>query len=161
ARGAAASPGKPENQTCGMMRRLNTSTLLAAALFFAQPALASSDPEKPVASTESIETAASEASVASAGSVELLDALKGPIDEAATAANSPEVSELLSESFAEPLKEPVQFSREEICQMIEEAANGEALPFEFLARLIWQESKFNPHAVSAAGAQGIAQFMPK
>jgi hypothetical protein len=45
--------------------------------------------------------------------------------------------------------------------MIESAANGEALPFEFLARLIWQESKFNPQAVSPAGAQGIAQFMPR
>ena len=98
---------------------------------------------------------------ASAGSAELLDPLKGPIDETATPANSSEVSELLSESFAEPLKERVQFSREEICQMIEEAASGEALPFEFLARLIWQESKFNPQAVSPAGAQGIAQFMPK
>src|SRR5262249_27698533 len=50
---------------------------------------------------------------------------------------------------------------EGICQMIEQAANGEDLPFEFLARLIWQESNFNPHAVSRAGAQGIAQFMPK
>ena len=45
--------------------------------------------------------------------------------------------------------------------MIEAAASGEALPFEFLARLIWQESKFNPAAVSRAGAVGIAQFMPK
>jgi Transglycosylase SLT domain len=145
------------------MRRLNTSTLLAVALFFAQPAIASSDPEKPVASAASTESSLSEASTsaASAGSVELLDPLKGPIDETATPANSPEASELLSESFAEPLKERVQFSREEICQMIEEAASGEALPFEFLARLIWQESKFNPQAVSPAGAQGIAQFMPK
>jgi hypothetical protein len=91
----------------------------------------------------------------------LPDPLKGPIDETTTPANSPEVSELLSETFAEPLKERVEFAREEICQMIEEAASGEALPFEFLARLIWQESKFNPQAVSPAGAQGIAQFMPK
>jgi len=146
-----------------MMRRLNTSTLLAVSLFFAQPAIASSDPEKPVASAVSTESSLSEAStsVASDRSVELPDPLKGPIDETLTPANSPEVSELLSESFAEPLKEPVQFSREEICQMIEEAASGEALPFEFLARLIWQESKFNPQAVSPAGAQGIAQFMPK
>jgi hypothetical protein len=146
-----------------MMRRLNTSTFLAAALLFAQPAIASSDPEKPVASTASTETISPEAptSVASAGSAALLDPLKGSIDEAAGPAKSPEVSELLSESFAEPLKERVQFSREDICQMIEEAADGEALPFEFLARLIWQESRFNPQAVSPAGAQGIAQFMPK
>jgi hypothetical protein len=35
------------------------------------------------------------------------------------------------------------------------------LPLEFLTRLIWQESRFDPRAVSPAGAQGVAQFMPK
>jgi len=30
----------------------------------------------------------------------------------------------------------------------------------FFARLIWQESRFDPTAVSRAGAQGVAQFMP-
>src|ERR1700740_2587741 len=34
------------------------------------------------------------------------------------------------------------------------------LPEEFFPRLIWQESRFDPSAVSPAGAQGIAQFMP-
>ena len=38
-------------------------------------------------------------------------------------------------------------SRDEICQMIERAANEEALPPEFFARLIWQESRFRPDAV--------------
>jgi transglycosylase-like protein with SLT domain len=52
-------------------------------------------------------------------------------------------------------------SRDEICQMIERAANEEALPPEFFARLIWQESRFDPSAVSPVGAQGIAQFMPR
>jgi hypothetical protein len=45
--------------------------------------------------------------------------------------------------------------------MIEQAANEEALPLEFMARLIWQESRFDPLAVSPVGAQGIAQFMPR
>jgi hypothetical protein len=54
-----------------------------------------------------------------------------------------------------------QLSRDEICQMIERAANEEALPLEFMARLIWQESRFDPLAVSPVGAQGIAQFMPR
>jgi len=45
--------------------------------------------------------------------------------------------------------------------MIQSAAGAEALPFEFFARLIWQESEFDPQAVSRAGAQGIAQFMPE
>jgi hypothetical protein len=30
----------------------------------------------------------------------------------------------------------------------------------FFTRLIWQESRFHPFAISPAGAQGIAQFMP-
>jgi soluble lytic murein transglycosylase-like protein len=31
---------------------------------------------------------------------------------------------------------------------------------DFFARLIWRESRFDPSAVSRAGAQGVAQFMP-
>jgi Transglycosylase SLT domain len=65
-------------------------------------------------------------------------------------------------SDPEPLPESrPQLSRDEICQMIERAANEEALPLEFMARLIWQESRFDPRAVSPVGAQGIAQFMPR
>ena len=42
-----------------------------------------------------------------------------------------------------------------------QAAAGNDLPEEFFTRLIWQESRFDPAAVSPAGAQGIAQFMPQ
>ncbi|MGB8816762.1 MAG: lytic transglycosylase domain-containing protein, partial [Rhizobiaceae bacterium] len=35
-----------------------------------------------------------------------------------------------------------------------------AIPPEFFARLIWKESRFDHQAVSPAGAEGIAQFMP-
>jgi hypothetical protein len=48
-----------------------------------------------------------------------------------------------------------------ICRSIETAASNNGLPLEFLTRLIWQESRFDAHAISSAGAQGIAQFMPK
>ena len=48
-----------------------------------------------------------------------------------------------------------------ICRNIETAASNNGLPLEFLTRLIWQESRFDTHATSRAGAQGIAQFMPK
>src|ERR1700730_1595281 len=41
------------------------------------------------------------------------------------------------------------------------ARAGNDLPEEFFTRLIWQESRFDPAAVSPAGAQGIAQFMPQ
>jgi len=46
------------------------------------------------------------------------------------------------------------------CQALQSAALANDLPIEFLTRLIWQESRFNDFAISRAGAQGIAQFMP-
>ncbi len=49
---------------------------------------------------------------------------------------------------------------DDICRAIEQDAAENALPVEFFARVIWQESRFNARAVSAKGAQGIAQFMP-
>lgn len=51
-----------------------------------------------------------------------------------------------------------------ICLLVESAANAHGLPFEFFARLIWQESRFKPNAIGpmtrGGRAQGIAQFMP-
>jgi hypothetical protein len=49
---------------------------------------------------------------------------------------------------------------DDICHAIEQDAAENALPVEFFARVIWQESRFNAQAVSRKGAQGIAQFMP-
>lgn len=56
-------------------------------------------------------------------------------------------------------------AREAMCLMIESAARESSLPLEFFARVIWQESRFQPGAVgpvtrSGERAQGIAQFMP-
>jgi hypothetical protein len=48
-----------------------------------------------------------------------------------------------------------------VCHTLTTAADANDLPLEFLTRLIWQESRFDPAAVSPAGAQGVAQFMPK
>ena len=48
----------------------------------------------------------------------------------------------------------------DICTTLAQAAADNGLPEEFFTRLIWQESRFDPSAVSPAGAQGIAQFMP-
>jgi hypothetical protein len=52
-------------------------------------------------------------------------------------------------------------SRESICLAVQAAAAANELPIEFFTRLIWQESRFDPRAVSRKGAQGVAQFMPK
>jgi hypothetical protein len=48
-----------------------------------------------------------------------------------------------------------------MCQTLVSAAYANDIPLDFFTRLIWQESRFDPHAVSRAGAQGVAQFMPK
>jgi soluble lytic murein transglycosylase-like protein len=48
-----------------------------------------------------------------------------------------------------------------VCRLIESAARTHSLPVAFLTRLIWQESTFRADTISPAGAQGIAQFMPK
>ncbi|CAN5266720.1 lytic transglycosylase domain-containing protein [soil metagenome] len=56
-------------------------------------------------------------------------------------------------------------AHEAMCLMIESAASAHGLPLEFFARVIWQESRFQPDAVgpvtrSGQRAQGVAQFMP-
>jgi hypothetical protein len=56
--------------------------------------------------------------------------------------------------------------KESVCLMIESAARAHRLPLEFFARVIWQESRFQPNVVgprtrSGDRAQGIAQFMPR
>ena len=48
-----------------------------------------------------------------------------------------------------------------ICRIIDEAAAANKLPPAFLTRILWQESRFRADAISAAGAAGVAQFMPK
>ena len=47
-----------------------------------------------------------------------------------------------------------------VCNALTAAAQENDLPTDFFTRLIWQESRFDPMAVSRAGAQGVAQFMP-
>jgi soluble lytic murein transglycosylase-like protein len=43
---------------------------------------------------------------------------------------------------------------------LEQSAAENALPVEFFASVIWQESRFGAQTVSQEGAEGIAQFMP-
>jgi hypothetical protein len=50
---------------------------------------------------------------------------------------------------------------DDVCRTLEQAAVENALPTEFFARVIWQESRFNTRALSSKGARGIAQFMPQ
>lgn len=68
-----------------------------------------------------------------------------------------------SEAAASPAK--TTDTGESMCLMIESAAKANNLPLEFFARVIWQESRFQPDAVgpvtrNGQRAQGVAQFMP-
>jgi hypothetical protein len=77
----------------------------------------------------------------------------------------PSVEELAQppEKLSETARESE--AREAMCLMIESAARANDLPLEFFARVIWQESRFQPDAMgpmtrNGQRAQGIAQFMP-
>ncbi len=59
-----------------------------------------------------------------------------------------------------PRPEALSFGPAELCTLIKDAAARYRMPPEFLARLIWKESRFDIRAVSPVGAQGVAQFMP-
>ncbi len=50
---------------------------------------------------------------------------------------------------------------DEICEVLTRAAQSNGVPVPFFIHLLFQESRFRPDAVSSAGAQGIAQFMPQ
>jgi hypothetical protein len=52
-------------------------------------------------------------------------------------------------------------AKDTLCDALAAAAASHDLPLLFFVRLIWQESRFNRWAVSRAGAQGVAQFMPR
>ncbi|MFO6464411.1 lytic transglycosylase domain-containing protein [Jannaschia sp. KMU-145] len=47
----------------------------------------------------------------------------------------------------------------DLCAQIEAEARLQGLPPAYLARLLWQESRFDPNALSPARAMGIAQFI--
>ena len=61
---------------------------------------------------------------------------------------------------AVPQGKPTRVTASDICRVVSQAATDNGLPLDFFTRLIWQESRFNPNAISPKGAQGIAQFMP-
>jgi hypothetical protein len=56
---------------------------------------------------------------------------------------------------------PRVFTRDELCGSAALVARANNLPVPFFANLIWQESSFSTRVISRAGAQGIAQFMPR
>jgi hypothetical protein len=78
-----------------------------------------------------------------------------------SAALSDDQSASDAETSLPPAAPRRQVSREELCEAVVSAAQANNLPVGFLVRLIWQESGFDSGVVSSAGAQGLAQFMPR
>lgn len=53
------------------------------------------------------------------------------------------------------------YSAFDTCQALRDVSRTHGLDAGFFTRLIWQESRFDPNALSPEGAQVIAQFMPQ
>lgn len=91
-----------------------------------------------------------------------------PIDAPITIPTQSDSTQALTQAEATPLPKPkpeikpvIYRSAEEVCDTLTKAAQSNNLPVPFFIRLLFQESHFSPAVVSAAGAQGIAQFMPQ
>ena len=56
---------------------------------------------------------------------------------------------------------PSAYTKDELCNTAAQVAAANNLPVSFFTNLIHQESGFRTYVVSRAGAQGIAQFMPR
>lgn len=65
---------------------------------------------------------------------------------------------------AKPVQPPLAVSEThfaaDVCKLMENRARWRGINPHFIARLINIESRFSPNAVSPAGAEGIAQFIP-
>ena len=72
-----------------------------------------------------------------------------------------ELAAMKPAAAAPPQAIPRTFSKSELCSTAASVAEANNLPAPFFANLIQQESGFKPNVVSPAGAQGIAQFMPR
>ena len=100
----------------------------------------------------------------------MLAMLALPVQALAQDATTSDLARPSVEELAIPQPNPAEAARdsetrEAMCLMVESAARAANLPLEFFARVIWQESRFQPDAVgpltrSGQHAQGIAQFMP-
>ncbi|MBV9968600.1 MAG: lytic transglycosylase domain-containing protein [Xanthobacteraceae bacterium] len=80
-----------------------------------------------------------------------------PETDGAVVTASPAVS---APAVPSPAASAPSVAPETMCDTLAAVAARHELPADFFIRLIWQESRFNPSAVSFKGAQGVAQFMP-
>src|SRR5262245_26753878 len=157
--------------------------IIALMLFAAAPALAQqSDTTAPAAPADSPKSAPNPNLLPAGGERERTETPAPPpstpteaspsgATDTPPAAAAPPAAEPSATTEAPPATPPPARAgnvdvRESLCLMIESAARAQNLPLEFFARVIWQESRFQPGVVgprtrSGDRAQGIAQFMPR
>src|SRR5450759_3542421 len=87
-------------------------------------------------------------------------ALPGSCVAQASAGEPDEIRPVETGQSPAPTPSSVPAAVDSVCKGLAAAAAENYLPIDFFTRLIWQESRFDPAAVSRAGAQGVAQFMP-
>jgi len=98
------------------------------------------------------------ASTSDQGSENVVPAVAEPADTPNALVTEPSVPLQAVRPTPKPV---IARSHQEICDTLVEAAQSNDLPVPFFIHLLFQESGFRPDAVSRAGAQGIAQFMPE
>lgn len=84
-------------------------------------------------------------------------------DGAVTTYSGPSVftSEGASAIAIEPVTVPHPAPPEDVVRFIRESSARHAVPVAVIEAVAWQESRFNPAAVSSKGAQGVMQLLPK
>jgi hypothetical protein len=87
-------------------------------------------------------------------------ALPGSCVAQASAGEPDEIRPVETGQSPAPTPSSVPAAVDSVCKALAAAAAENDLPIDFFTRLIWQESRFDPAAVSRTGAQGVAQFMP-
>ncbi|MGA6943335.1 MAG: lytic transglycosylase domain-containing protein, partial [Pseudolabrys sp.] len=136
------------------MRSLAGSAFLLVLLLSAFLAAGLPSSATPVVASEPL-SGRSHAQALKAASV-----LQGTCHAQASAGEPDEIHSVETAQSPAPTPSSVPAAVDNICNVLAAAAAENDLPIDFFTRLIWQESRFDPEAVSRAGAQGVAQFMP-
>jgi hypothetical protein len=134
--------------------------LIACAFFVSAPATSFASTDSPPPATTSFAYSISHAVTPLPGSA--IDRLSDQDSAALEAGDDSEGAEWTHEPTVEVRVGPSHaLSQSGLCSAVVSVARANNLPIPFFANLIWQESNFNTKVISRAGAQGIAQFMPK
>ena len=154
--------GSPITGACVALVKFDKLLLIACAFFVSvsAPATSFASTDSPPPATTSFAYSISHAVTPLPGSA--IDRLADQDGAALEAGDDFEGAEWTHEPAVEVRVGPSHaLSQSGLCSAVVSVARANNLPIPFFANLIWQESNFDTKVVSRAGAQGIAQFMPK